>query len=42
MDMETVRLIVYDRSTGVVTLIVVDALPLAELKVFWSFATFST
>ena len=32
MDMETVRLILYDRSTGVVTLTVVDALPLAKLK----------
>ena len=30
MDMETVRLILYDRLTGVVTLTVVDALPLAE------------
>ena len=32
MDMETVRLILYDRSTGVVSLTVVDALPLAELE----------
>ena len=32
MDMETVRLILYDRSTGIVTLTVVDALPLAELE----------
>ena len=30
--METVRLILYDRSTVVVTLTVVDALPLAELE----------
>ena len=33
MDTETVRLILYDRSTGEVTLTVVDALPLAELEV---------
>ena len=32
MDMETVTLILYDRSTSVVTLTVVDALPLAELE----------
>ena len=32
MDMETVGLILYDCSTGVVTLNVVDALPLAELE----------
>ena len=32
MDMETARLILYDRSTGVVALTVVDALPLAELE----------
>ena len=34
MDMETVRLILDDRSTSVLTLPVVDALPLAELDVF--------
>ena len=33
MDTETVRLILYDRSTGEVTLTVVDALPLAKLEV---------
>ena len=32
MDMETGRLILNDRSTGVVTLTVVDTLPLAELE----------
>ena len=32
MDVETVRLILYDRSTGVVTLTVVDTLPLAKLE----------
>ena len=32
MDMETVRLLLYDRSTRVVTLTVADALPLAELE----------
>ena len=32
MDMETVRLILNDSSTDVVTLTVVDALPLAELE----------
>ena len=32
MDMKTVRLILYDRSTGEVTLTVVDALPLAKLE----------
>ena len=34
MDMETGSLILYDRSTGVVSLTVVDALPLAELEGF--------
>ena len=32
MDMKTIRLILYDRSTGIVTLTVVDALPLAKLE----------
>ena len=32
MDMKTVRLILNDRSSGVVTLTVVNALPLAELE----------
>ena len=32
MDMETVRLILYDRSTDVVTLTVVDTLPLVKLE----------
>ena len=32
MDMETERLILYDRSTGVVTITVADALPLAKLE----------
>ena len=34
MDMESGSLILYDRSTGVVSLTVVDALPLAELECF--------
>ena len=41
MDVEAVRLVLNDSSTGIVTLTVVDALPFA-MKVFWSFATFST
>ena len=32
MDVETVRLILYNRSTGVVALIAGDALPLAKLE----------
>ena len=37
MDKETVRLILYDRSTGVVTLTVVDALPRVELESLLAF-----
>ena len=32
MDMKTIRLILYHRSTGIVTLTVADALPLAKLE----------
>ena len=32
MDMDTVRLILYDRSTSIITVTVVDALPFAKVE----------